>query len=139
MIQKDFVLRQIQQLVQVMARVLQLKTEGFFEEAADELDIALNETLDTSVKELLTMTEEEILLLCTRDGQLNADIALVLAELLEETDELAVDHALSFENEQHNQEKGARGALFLYKALVSSGKAVPFDIYDRISRLEANA
>lgn len=119
-----------------MARVLQLKTEGLIEEAANELGAALRETLDTSVEELHEMSGEEALLLCSRNGQLNADMALVLAELLEETDELSSEELV--DNGQESQDKGAHVALFLYKTLASSGKTVPFDIYDRISRLEAD-
>ena len=129
MIQRDFVLRQIQQLVQVLTRVLKLKHEGQGEEVFSVIDTAFQETLGLGVKDLATLPAADLLSLCSENGTLHAQKALVVAELIEAT----------FEEEAIG-ETGMAGrmqaALSLYEALIASGEAVPFDIYDRIAHLK---
>ena len=130
MIQKDYVLRQIQQLVQVMAYVLQLKREGKQEEVRAEIDHALQETLGTRMKDLLELGKSELITLCSPNGEFSADMALVLAELLEEEGKMS-----DISEESTIAQKCFQRALELYEAMVSFGEAVPIDVHDRITRL----
>lgn len=132
MIQRDFVLRQIQQLVQVLARVLKLREDGQTIEVSDVLNTALVETLGLEVREIASLPASELLTLCSENGKLHPEKALVIAELLE------VSLSADVQQAQENARRSA-AALSLYEALVASGEAVPFDIYDRIAALKAEA
>ena len=133
MIQKDFVLRQIQQLLQVMAHVLQLKREGRQVEAQTEIDNVFLETFGQGINELLELEASALTALCTSSGTLNADMVLVFAELFEEEGEMR--HAIG---ETAIARKCFQKGLELYEAMVASGAAVPIDVYDRITRLSGS-
>ncbi|MEM8488459.1 MAG: hypothetical protein AAF564_23120 [Bacteroidota bacterium] len=128
MIQRDFILRQIQQLVQVLTRVLKLKQDGQTTEVAAVVDTALQETMGMGLGDLAALPADDLLALCSENGQLHADKAFVVAELLEASfiDGVAEDAPAN----------PLKAALLLYEALVASGEAVPFDIYDRIAYLK---
>ncbi len=129
MIQRDFVLRQIQQLVQVLTRVLKLKHEGLGEDVFSVVDTALQDTLGMGVKDITDLPGPDVVALCKENGQLHAQKALVVAELIEATfDEDAIGQTVLVGRMQ--------SVLALYEALVNSGEAVPFDIYDRIAHLK---
>lgn len=132
MIQRDFVLRQIQQLVQVLTRVLKLREDGQTTEMAAVLDTALVETLGVDAQALSSLPVDELHALCSEHGKLHPEKALVVAELLEVS---------LTDDEQDAEAVGGRraAALSLYQALVASGEAVPFDIYDRIAALKTAA
>ena len=133
MIQRDFVLRQIQQLVQALAYVLQLKSIGKSDEAIEAVDNGLREAFGDHFANFEEMTAEDLLAWCARDGVLNAELAFALAEMLEEKGNLLIDGPVA--DSRHFYKL----SLSLYKALILSGNAVPFDIHERIERLEAMA
>ncbi len=133
MIQRDFILRQIQQLVQVLTRVLKLKQEGHPSEVVALVNTGLQETLGMGVQDLASLPPEDLLALCSDNGRLHADKTLVVAELLE----AAFDgDAILAKAPGHEPANPLKAALYLYEALVGAGEAVPFDIYDRISYLK---
>lgn len=131
MIQKDFVLRQIQQLVQVLVQVIQRKDEGREAEALALLDQSLLESLDMKIDDLLVLEKPALLALCSSEGRLSADLALVLAELLEER-----GYMLEKSEPTATAQQCFRRALDLYEAIVATATAVPIDVYERISRLK---
>lgn len=135
MIQRDFILRQIQQLVQVLTRVLKLKQEGHPSEIVALVNTGLQETLGMGVQDLASLPPEDLLALCSDNGRLHADKTLVVAELLEAAfvEDLDLTEGAGSDDVQANPLKAA---LYLYEALVGAGEAVPFDIYDRISNLK---
>lgn len=129
MIQRDFVLRQIQQLVQALAYVLQLKSVGKTEEAIEAVDNGLRETFGDRMVAFQDLSADELLKWCSTEGALNADLAFAVAEMLEEKGNLLADGPPS--KAQHYYQL----SLSLYEKLTASGSAVPFDIYERIERL----
>ena len=131
MIQKDFVLRQIQQLVQVLVQVIQRKDEGREAEALALLGQSLLESLDMQIDDLLDLDKPGLLALCSSEGRLNADLALVMAELLEES-----GYLLEKREPNATAQECFRKALDLYEAIVATASAVPIDVYERISRLK---
>lgn len=132
MFQKDFVLRQIQQLVQALAQVLNLKAAGQIEDARNAISDALDEHLKVDWAEFLKMSVEEKLDVCRREGELRADLMLVLAEMLEEECDLAAiaEDWDAFEN-------SGKSSIELYQKLLEMGAPVPLDIMDRLQDLRS--
>ena len=124
-------MRQIQQLVNVLTVVFRLKKDGQREQAPEVIEHGLKEALGAGVKDLLEMDHDQLLELCSNGGQINSELVFVLAELLEQQAEL-------IEGQDFGQSRLASSkSLMLYKQLVASGESVPFDIYERIERLQS--
>ena len=121
MIQRDFILRQVHQLAQVLAEVLFRARAGQHEEAQAALADGLASALGVELADVVAMPQEEISLLCAPGGALSGELALALADLLRASD----------------AEGAPRRALWLFEAALDSGAAVPVDIYDTIDRLRA--
>jgi len=126
-------LRQIQQLIQVLELVIFKRKQDQYEEAADVLNGALKDLFGVDVDGIAGLSDEDVVELCTSSGQLVSDKAIVLAEILEE--------------EGHGRELNGTSlmaplfyakALALYEAgLGASDAALPLDIYDRIRTLKS--
>ena len=124
-------MRQIQQLVNVLTVVFRLKKDGLQEQAPEVIEHGLKEALGAGVKDLLEMELDQLLEICSNGGQINSELVFVLAELLEQQAELT-------EEQDVELSRSATGkSLSLYKQLVASGESVPFDIYERIERLQS--
>ena len=119
MLQQDYILRQVHQLVQALAHALSHKRAGQQEEAQEALADGLADTLGLELGALYRLPREEVLALCVLDGALSGDKAVAVADVLRETDSVA----------------GWERALWLYEAALASGGAVPFDVYERIGAL----
>ena len=77
-------MRQIQQLVQVLAIVFQLKRDGQREDVQIQIESGLQGALGTGIVDLLNMEIDEIVSLCTPEQKLNEDLLFVVAELVEQ-------------------------------------------------------
>ena len=119
MITRDFLLRQIHQLVQALAVVLFHKKAAQYDQAQEALTEAVEEALDVRFEELRQLPRDEVLALCTTGGTLSPEKAVALADLLREDE----------------TEVGRERALWLYEAALDSGGTVPFDIHERIAAL----
>jgi len=118
-IEKDYILRQVHQLVQALAAVLFNKKAGRQELAEDHLTQALRQVFKRDLNQLGTMSRDELVNLCSPGGAWSGDLALALADLLREDD--APD---SLER-----------AAWLYEAALESGDLVPLDVHQRIEAL----
>lgn len=119
MITRDFLLRQIQQAVQVLARVLYNKNAGAYDEAQQILVNGLQELTGWNIDELRRASLGVLRSICEAGGAFSADKAIPLADLLRED----------------ASAEGRRRALWLYEAVVAAGQTVPFDVHDRIRAL----
>jgi hypothetical protein len=133
MFQRDYVLRQIQQLIQVLELVIFKRKADQFEEASDVLNGALKDLFGLDVDEIAGLSDSDVVALCTSGGQLVSDKALVLAEILEEEGQARELRGTSLMAPLYFAK-----ALALYEAgLGASGAALPLDIYDRIRTLKS--
>lgn len=121
MITRDFLLRQIHQLVQALAVVLFHKKAAQYDQAQEALTEAVEETLDVRLEALQQLPREEVLALCSTGDTLSSEKAVALADLLRE-DETAA---------------GRERALWLYEAALEAGGTVPFDVHERMASLRA--
>ena len=120
MIQRDFILRQIQQLVQVLAQVLTHKAAREAEPAQDAIASGLREALGLDLDALRALSREELTARCAPDGELSDGRAVIVADLLREDADA----------------EGRRRARWIYEAVLAHGAdAVPFDIHARIASL----
>ena len=119
MIHRDFLLRQIQQFVQVLAEVLARKKGHQHELAVETLTEGIRELLGLELAEVLQLDRDALLDLCTTEDWFSGDKAVVLADLLHEEGSAAADER----------------AVWLYEAALTSDAAVPFDIHERIAAL----
>ncbi|MEM8559698.1 MAG: hypothetical protein AAGG50_17900 [Bacteroidota bacterium] len=122
MFQQDFIVRQVQQLAQVLAQVLFHKRAGEEVEAQDALANGLVAALDLELTTLRTLDRDDLMARFAPAGALSVDTAVALAEVLQEDTEQA----------------GRRRALWLYEAALASGAPVPFGIRERISVLRGS-
>jgi hypothetical protein len=119
MFTRDYILRQVQQLIQALSLVLVHKRAGSAEQAADMLGEALGAITGLSLDRIRGLDRSALLELCTRDGRFQPDFAVAVADLLRE-DDRAASHAR---------------ARFLYETALQSGGAMPLDIQERIAEL----
>ena len=123
-------MRQIQQLVQVLAIVFQLKRDGQREDVQIQIESGLQGALGTGIVDLLNMEIDEIVSLCTPEQKLNEDLLFVVAELVEQIG--LVEGPVPAPGKAAALKK----ALGIYKFVASSGETIPFDIHERIERLQ---
>ena len=129
MITRDYLLRQIHQLAQVLARVLFLKSDQEHQQAIQEIDQALQDLPGLSVLLHAELSQGQLLALCRTESGFSAEKAVALADLLREKGLLVQD------------EQGRRTyfqyALWLYEAAISEeGATVPWDINQQIAWLK---
>lgn len=119
MFQQDFIVRQVQQLAEVLAQVLLNKQAAEVDDGQDVLANGLRRVLGLELSALRTLSRDDLVARFIPDGALTVDTAVALAELLQEDAEDA----------------GRRRALWLYEAALASGAPVPFSIRERIAAL----
>ena len=122
MVQQDYILRQIQQLAQVLAQVLFRKRSDQSEEAQHALAEGLERALGMDLLALRRLSRDEVLALCAPGGLLAGDASVAVAALLSED----------------SSSDGRRRALWVYHWALASGQAVPFDVHERIASLRAS-
>ncbi len=130
MITRDFLLRQIHQFVQALARVLFLRSARQYEQALREIDETLRSLPDLDILLQPGLNREEVEGLCAAESDLAAEKALALADLLRE-------RAFLLDEQGKAAKPSFQYALWLYEiALSSPNAAVPLDIYERIAALK---
>jgi len=125
MITRDFLLRQIHQMVQALATVLLHRQAGQHDQALEALAASLQEVTGFDPERLRRLSRHEILALCGTGSGFSPPKAAALADLLYED----IDPA------------GRKRALWLYEAALEAGAALPLNIQDRLAMLreEINA
>jgi len=120
LIQRDYILRQVHQLAQVLAQVLMLKRADQLEEAQGVLIRGIGSVLGR--EDVHAVSREDLLASCTTGSTLCSEKAVAVADLLRE-------HAAAAERQR---------ALWLYEAALASGGVVPLDVYERIETLRVS-
>lgn len=111
---RDFLMRQIQQLIQVLMQVLFKKQEGQHEEARTILSEGLVANFDTDLDALLAMDQAAFMELCSPSNAFHAGLAVALADLLREEPTAAA----------------AERAYWLYEASLEKGAALSMPALD---------
>ncbi|HET6568620.1 MAG TPA: DUF6483 family protein [Rhodothermales bacterium] len=119
MITRDFILRQISQLAQALARVLFKKQAKEYVEAQEILASELKRVFGMDLEQIHTLDLEDLLALCRSGDGTSAEMALILADLLREDASPA----------------GRQQAVWLYETALAAGGPVPLDVHERINTL----
>lgn len=131
LISRDFILRQIQQLVQVMAQVMMLRKGRNYEEAREEIQTGLMQAFGTTLADLHELPDDQLLERCQSVTELNAELALAIADLFEQEAEMlweegAVDQARAYWGRTR----------FLYEAVLDQGDTVPLHAHEKLAYLK---
>ncbi len=108
---RDFLMRQIQQLVQVLLQVVTRRRQGDYEEAQSILNEGLEATFSADLDTLLTMEKDDFMALCSPSNAFHAGLAVALADLLREETTVRADER----------------ARWLYEASIATGAALSLD------------
>ena len=118
---KDYVVRQIDQLVRALATILGKRDAWSSAEVERVVADAVEATTHWDLDRLRAAPRKDVIGLCLRDGEFQSGLAVALAELL----------ALGADSESRTR------ALWLYEEAVRAGGTVPYDIADRLERLRS--
>jgi hypothetical protein len=130
MFQRDYLMRQIQQMMQVITQVLFHRRNDRPDEALEIIDTAFSDL--PALEKLLRpgLSRDEVLETCGGATGLNSDYAVVVADVLRERGSIL-------------SEDGSRGrtwlryALWLYEAaLAEGGSAVPWNVHEQMAQLK---
>jgi hypothetical protein len=130
MFQQDYILRQVQQLIQVLARVLELRTTSLLDEARDEIHNALKHIFDRSPMEISQLSDDQLIELCSSDSMLQAELALAFADLLKQEGMLCNE-----EGRDADARRYWKKTRVLYEAVLKKSDTIPLDVYDKINTL----
>lgn len=136
MLHRDFLMRQIQQAVQVLlqalASVLRLKAEERYDEAIQRITDVFGE-IDLTPRPVGELNAQELLDLCSTSQGFQVDLALSIADLLREEGEI-----LRLQGRDELACASEEKALALYRrAIKTEGAAMPMDIHTKMSGLES--
>ncbi|MBN1999443.1 hypothetical protein JW935_17930 [candidate division KSB1 bacterium] len=88
MIEKDYIMRMIQQLVMVLARVLFFKQMNNYDKALEEIDDAFRNLLKVEPGSIAFLPTDDIISLLSERGEQCWEQCIVMAELLREEGEI---------------------------------------------------
>ncbi len=132
MITRDFLMRQIYQMAQALAKILFKKQTQQYDAVQDLLEKTFTDVTGFTLDEIRRLSQAELLDLCDWNGGIHSEKALALADLLIEDAEMQ-DHLQHEEAAYASRER----ALWLYEAAFASGGTVPLDIHVRLTNLRA--
>ncbi|GMQ82122.1 MAG: hypothetical protein BMS9Abin05_1565 [Rhodothermia bacterium] len=130
MITRDYILRQVQQMVEALAQVSLKRQAQEYHIAQDILAQTIQEITGTDSERVRNMSIGELLRVCRLDTEFSSDKAVGLADLLREDG--FVQDALG--NQEVAKESWKR-SIWLYEAVSESGGIVPIDLDYRLTQL----
>jgi len=135
MIRRDYILRTVAELVQVLARVVSLKSRQEYEQALREIDRALRDLREGSGPEPNEVSLEDWIALCRKHEQTASGLMMAVADLLREQGDLLA--------RRDNVQAGRRAdtlalGLFL-EAMLSGETFVSAELLDKVDRLFESA
>ena len=132
MFQQDYILRMIQEVIQVIARIIGLRQEGSYEEARSHIETALLTVWKVNRSDLIELPGEQLKELCYVEGVFHTQFAIALADLLKE-DGLMYEEEGKFFHAIDSYKQ----ARVINELVLSMSLEIPFDIYERIEDLDA--
>lgn len=127
MFEQDYIVKQIRQCTNALERVLLKKKEGKQQEAQKIIEHSLNELPDDNSKKFHELSLQETIAVLENKGSFNAELALIVAELLFEKGQLV---------EKEESRKCFMQALLLFrKTMKNPNVAFPLEAPQKISRI----
>ena len=123
-------MRQIQFLTQILQQIIFKKNQNKQQQAVDEINDAFRRLTQDHPKEFHNLTLEETVSFFERQGKFQSELAVAVADLLQEEGNMRREKSFSTSQKCHAQ------ALILYKkTLQDESASVPLDIRETISTL----
>ena len=128
MIERDYVMRQVHQLAQVLARVMSLDATRRVVEGEEMLSAAATEITGLDLEGLRQANKTELVTLCTRGDGLSTELAVALADLL-------LEHSRILSTSGRHAASGdcRERALWLYRAARDAGGTLPLRVLGILS------
>jgi hypothetical protein len=127
MLQRDFLMRQVNQLAQVLAQLMGLDTAQRESLGEQWLSEAVEQVTGTDLKRLRHASLSELESICTRGGILSTDLAVALADVLMEDARIQDSCGRSEESWA-----AAERALSIYRLARDAGGALPIAVLERL-------
>lgn len=132
MFEKDYIMREVQKLVQVLTVILGLKEQKKFDEALDEIDNTYARFFEENRATMQAKSIEELGQLCISDGRFSADLAFALADIIREEAEI-----LEMQDKKEKAIRKYQLVLDLYQLAVDEkDAAMPIDIVTKMEKLQ---
>lgn len=129
--EQDFLMRQIQQLTQLLQEIIFKKSQNQHQEAFEEIHNAFQRLTKDHPKKFNELTLKETTEIFKDGDQFQAELAVSVADLLVEEGEIREDQSFSASQKSYAQ------ALLLYKtSLRDEDAAVPIDFRQKINKLK---
>lgn len=131
MITRDYFLRMIQQLAEVLARVLKLSEVKRFDEALEEIQLSSKQLLGMDLRLLTTLSDSEFIRLLSVGDRFDVEKCVVVAELLRLAGEVK-----SVEGDEAEQYHCTVTSLSLFlELLLRESETLPKEYFDKIELL----
>lgn len=129
--EKDFIMRQVQYLTQILQEIIFKKNQNQHEEAVEEIQDAFKRLTKNRPKQFSELNLEETLNLFVRNNKFESELATAVADLLMEEGQMLEEKSYTQSQKSYAQ------ALLLYKnSLWDDTASVPLDISQKIDQLE---
>lgn len=129
--EQDFLMRQIQQLTQLLQEIIFKKSQNQKQDAVQQIRNAFQRITKDHPKQFHELSLEETISIFEQNQQFQSQLALAVADLLIEEGDMLDDKSHSTSQKCYTQ------ALLLYKkSLREDGAAVPIDIQQKIDTLQ---
>lgn len=129
--EKDFVMRQVRYLTQLLQQIIFKKNNNKQPEAIREIDNAFQRLTNDHPKSLNELSLEETITLFMHQGDFKSDLALAVADLLMEEAQM-----LSDKNYSRSQKAYQQALLLFKKTQNTASSAIPIDMEKKISVAE---
>ncbi len=131
MIRRDYIMRLVAEMVQVLARVVSLRQRQEYELALREIDAALGRIRDSQSASARECALEDWIALCRKHGQAASGLEVAVADLLKEQGEV---FALQDKGLQSHQARALSLGLFL-EALLGEETFVSAELLGKVDQL----
>lgn len=130
--QKDYIMRVIEQFIQALISIIQRRKEGKYDEAFEQIQKVSLNYLKADIKLLLLYAPHQLVdQFRDSTGYLDAQLCIFCADLF---------HEVAFMKEKEERLRLNLTALFLYKTALAENKRFQTkENLDKISELEKNA
>ena len=132
--ERDFVMRQIQNLTQLLQQIIFKKKEQQYDEAKQQLQDAFQRLTKDHPKSFDQLSLKETVDLFTKENNFESELAIAVADLLVEEGDI-----LQAQQFSKSQQSYAQALLLYKKSLQDQSSAIPIDIHDKIKTLEADS
>ena len=127
MLQRDFIMRQVHQLAQVLARVMSLDIRKTEVDPEVLLSEAVTQVTGMDLERLRRASPDELQSVCSPDGSFSSDLAVALADVLMEDAEIR-----DARGEPGQADMARQNALALYRMARDAGGVLPLSILHRL-------